>query len=97
MGNRRPNVVLLVIDNNVQILAGLCPLLLHKIPAKIFGEFHFTRTTSENEVPPPGVELLLQHTGFTHDCKQGSIESGTVVDESRLVLMLQTPTSVTPS
>ena len=39
--------------------------------------------------PPAGFEQLLQHTGLTHIRKQGGTESGTVVEDSRLVQMLQ--------
>jgi len=35
----------------------------------------------QNQVPPAGFEQLLQHTGFTHDCKQGGTESGTVGEQ----------------
>ena len=48
-----------------------------------------------NEVPPAGFEQLLQHTGLTHIRKQGGTESGTVVDDSRLVQMLQALSSLT--
>ena len=37
----------------------------------------------------------LQHTGLTHIRKQGGTESGTVVEDSRLVQMLQALTSLT--
>ena len=46
-------------------------------------------------IPPRGVELLLQHTGLTHIRKQGGTESGTVIEDSRLVQMLQALTSLT--
>jgi len=49
----------------------------------------------QNEVPPAGFEQLLQHTGLTHICEQGGTESGTVVEDSRLVQMLQALTSLT--
>ena len=51
--------------------------------------------TSEKQVPPAGFEQLLQHTGLTHIRKQGGTESGTVVEDSRLVQMLQALTSLT--
>jgi hypothetical protein len=38
---------------------------------------------------------LLQHTGLTQKCEQGGTESGTVVEDSRLVKMLQALTSLT--
>ena len=50
---------------------------------------------SEKQVPPAGFELLLQHTGLTHICEQGGTESGTVVEDSKLVQMLQAITSLT--
>ncbi len=43
----------------------------------------------QNQVPPAGFEQLLQQTGLTHIRKQGGTESGTVVEDSRLVQMLQ--------
>ena len=46
-------------------------------------------------VRPEGFEQLLQHTGLTNICKQGGTESGTVVEDSRLVQMLQALTSLT--
>ena len=46
-------------------------------------------------IPPRGVELLLQHTGLTHICKQSGTESGTVVEDSRVVQMLQALASLT--
>ena len=46
-------------------------------------------------IPPAGFEQLLQHTGLTHICKQGGTESGTVVEDSRLVEMLHAITSLT--
>ena len=49
----------------------------------------------QNQVPPAGFEQLLQHTGLTHICEQGGTESGTVVEDSRLVQMLQALTSLT--
>ena len=49
----------------------------------------------QNQVPPAGFEQLLQHTGLTHICEQGGTESGTVVEDSRLVEMLQALTSLT--
>ena len=45
--------------------------------------------------PPAGFEQLLQHTGLTHIRKQGGTESGTVVEDSRLVQMLQALASLT--
>ena len=51
--------------------------------------------TSKNPIHTPrGVELLLQHTGLTHICEQGGTESGTVVEESRLMQMLQSLASL---
>ena len=49
----------------------------------------------ENQVPPAGFEQLLEHTGLTHIRKQGGTESGTVVEDLRLVQMLQALTSLT--
>ena len=54
-----------------------------------------TPISLEKIIPPAGFELLLQHTGLTHICKQGGTESGTVVEDSRLVEMLQALTSLT--
>ena len=51
--------------------------------------------TFKKQVPPAGFEQLLQHTGLTHIRKQGGTESGTVVEDSRLVEMLQALTSLT--
>ena len=51
--------------------------------------------TSVKLIPPAGFEQLLQHTGLTHICEQGGTESGTVVEDSRLVQMLQALTSLT--
>ena len=50
---------------------------------------------SGNLIPPAGFEQLLQHTGLTDICEQGGTESGTVVEDSRLVQMLQALTSLT--
>ena len=47
--------------------------------------------TSVKLIPPAGFEQLQQHTGLTHIYKQG----GTVVEDSRLVRMLQAITSLT--
>ena len=44
---------------------------------------------------PRGVELILQHTGLTQKCEQGGTKSGTVVEDPRLVQMLQALTSLT--
>jgi hypothetical protein len=49
----------------------------------------------EKVVPPAGFEQLLQHTGLTHIRKQGGTEFGTVVEDSRLVEMLQALSSLT--
>ena len=38
---------------------------------------------------------MLQHTGLTQKCEQGVAEFGTVVEDSRLVKMLQALTSLT--
>ena len=38
-----------------------------------------------NIVRPEGFERLPQNTGLTQKCKQGGPESGTVVEDSRLV------------
>ncbi|MDB4365321.1 hypothetical protein N9Z08_00170 [Pirellulales bacterium] len=46
-------------------------------------------------VPPAGFEPLPQNTGLTQKCEQGGTESGTVVEDSRLVQMLQALTSLT--
>ena len=46
-------------------------------------------------VRPEGFEPLSQNTGLTHICEQGGTESGTVVEDSRLVQMLQALTSLT--
>ena len=49
----------------------------------------------ENKVPPIVFEHLRHHTDLTPICKQGGTESGTVVEDSRLVQMLQALTSIT--
>ena len=41
------------------------------------------------------IELLQQHMGLTHISKQGCTESNAVVEDSGLVQMLQTLTSLT--
>ena len=46
-------------------------------------------------VRPEGFEPLSQNTGVTQKCEQGGTESGTVVEDSRLVQMLQALTSFT--
>ena len=46
-------------------------------------------------IPPAGFEQLLQNTGLTQKREQGGTESGTVVEDSRLVQMLQALTSLT--
>ena len=46
-------------------------------------------------VRPEGFEPLSQNTGVTQNCEQGGTESGTVVEDSRLVQMLQAFTSLT--
>ena len=52
--------------------------------------------TSKNPIHTPrGVELSLQHKGLTQKCEQGGTESGTVVEDSKLVQMLQALTSLT--
>jgi hypothetical protein len=51
--------------------------------------------TSVKLIPPAGFEQLLQHTGLTHIYKQGGTECGTVVEDSRLVQMLQALSSLT--
>ena len=43
----------------------------------------------KKQVPPAGFEQLLQHTGITHDCKQGGTESGTVGESTRLVQLFE--------
>ena len=45
--------------------------------------------------PPAGFERLPRNTGLTHIRKQGGTECGTVVEDSRLVQMLQAFTSLT--
>jgi hypothetical protein len=51
--------------------------------------------TTNKPVRPEGFEPLPQNTGLTQKCEQGSTESGTVVEDSRLVQMLQAFTSLT--
>ena len=46
-------------------------------------------------VRPEGFERLPQNTGLTQKREQGGTESGTVVEDSRLVQMLQALTSLT--
>ena len=46
-------------------------------------------------VRPEGFEPLPQNTGVTQKREQGGTESGTVVEDSRLVQMLQAFTSLT--
>ena len=41
--------------------------------------------TTKQPVRPEGFERLPQNTGLTQKCKQGGPESGTVVEDSRLV------------
>ena len=53
-----------------------------------------TNTTNKS-VRPEGFEPLPQNTGLTHICKQGGTESGTAIEDSRLVQMLQALTSLT--
>ena len=51
--------------------------------------------TTNKPVRPEGFEPLSQNTGVTQKCEQGGTESGTVVEDSRLVQMLQALTSLT--
>ena len=46
-------------------------------------------------VRPEGFEPLPQNRGLTHICDKGGTESGTVVEDSKLVQMLQAITSLT--
>ena len=46
-------------------------------------------------VRPEGFERLLQDTGLTHVCKQRGTESGTVLEDSRLIEMLESFSSLT--
>ena len=64
-------------------------------PHKILWRIAFHPYYRQNQVPPAGFEQLLQHTGLTHICEQGGTESGTVVEDSRLVQMLQSISSLT--
>ena len=41
--------------------------------------------TTNKPVRPEGFEPLPQNTGLTQKCEQGGTESGTVVEDSRLV------------
>lgn len=49
----------------------------------------------DKRIPPRGVELLLKHTGLRRICKQRGTESGTVVEDSRLLEMLESLSSLT--
>ena len=51
--------------------------------------------TTNKPVRPEGFEPLPQNRGLTHICEQGGTESGTVVEDSKLVQMLQAITSLT--
>ena len=55
----------------------------------------FVEVLNVKPVRPEGFERLPQNTGLTHICEQGGTEFGTVVDDSRLVQMLQALTSLT--
>ena len=46
-------------------------------------------------VCPEGFEPLPQNTGLMQKCEQGGTESGTLIEDSRLVQMLQALTSLT--
>ncbi len=51
--------------------------------------------TTNKPVRPEGFERLPQNTGLMQKCEQGGTESGTVVEDSKLVQMLQALTSLT--
>ena len=51
--------------------------------------------TTNKPVRPEGFERLLQRTCLTHNRKQGGTESGTVVEDSRLIEMLASLSSLT--
>ena len=51
--------------------------------------------TTNKPVRPEGFERLSQNTGVTQKWEQGGTESGTLIEDSRLVQMLQALTSLT--
>ena len=55
----------------------------------------FVEVAECKPVRPEGFERLPQNTGLMQKCEQGGTESGTVVEDSKLVQMLHTLTSLT--
>ena len=55
----------------------------------------FVEVAECKPVRPEGFEPLPQNTGLMQKCEQGGTESGTVVEDSRLVRMLRALTSLT--
>ena len=55
----------------------------------------FVEVAECEPVRPEGFERLSQNTGLMQKCEQGGTESGTVVEDSKLVQMLQALTSLT--
>ena len=55
----------------------------------------FVEVAECKPVRPEGFERLLQRTCLTHNRKQGGTESGTVVEDSRMIEMLESLSSLT--
>ena len=59
VGNRRPNVVSLVIDNNSSFLARLRPLICHTYATQTCGKVRFTCATGKSVYPRQNQNLIF--------------------------------------